>query len=394
MIPLERFSSIVSHPIYLQIGAVKARADKFAQYAEKNVLIVTGRSSAKTNSSLSDVTAVLASHRCTVFLFNEVEPNPSIETINRCIGSHASKDIVLVIGLGGGSAMDASKAIAYGLNSPDYLSATNTLAARDVVCISTASGTGSETTQYAILTDHAQKTKVGLPRGKFANFSLIDPSYQITLPVSQTISMFCDTMCHALEAVTKEASNDLVVEATCTALQILGQCWTDFLSPFICRGGGGSDLLRSTDFRTKMALSTVYAGISIVKAGTSLPHGLGYKLTYDLHVSHGKACAVFIVAFLRMYVLHGGAKADDLVHRCLAAFGLQGSCAAELLSSLDQMLCTLMSNDGTGLVCVDQGLHDVYIQDMLISTGRIKGYPFNATHDDLRVMLAESLSRK
>ena len=145
-------------------------------------LIVTGKRSARRCGAFADVTAALDKHGVSWVEFAEVEENPSVETVMRArqVGCKVKADFV--IGIGGGSPMDAAKAIALMIRHPDrdwdYLydktAETTTL---PIAEIPTTAGTGSEVTAVSVLTRHDIHVKGSIPHKIFADLALIDGKY-------------------------------------------------------------------------------------------------------------------------------------------------------------------------------------------------------------------------
>ena len=147
----------------------------------KKALIFTGRNSAKVNGSLKDVTEALTAVGIGYEVFDEVEENPSLETVEKAskMGIEAGADFVT--GIGGGSPMDAAKGAAYLIKNPgmtgEMLMQDGKYEHAPVVEIATTAGTGSETTQYAVFTLHKQGTKNGSVQKAFAEVSFLDAKY-------------------------------------------------------------------------------------------------------------------------------------------------------------------------------------------------------------------------
>ena len=160
---------------------VKAHAKDIAAFGKK-ALIVTGKHSAFANGSLDDVTAVLKDAGIEYLVFSEVEENPSVETVFAAKDRFASEGIEFVIGIGGGSPMDAAKAIALVLKHPEADPAYLYDPAKDasslpIVCVPTTCGTGSEVTGVSVLTVHDKQTKMSIPHRIYPEIALVDGKY-------------------------------------------------------------------------------------------------------------------------------------------------------------------------------------------------------------------------
>ena len=176
-------------------------------------LIVTGKRSARRCGAFADVTAALDKHGVSWVEFAEVEENPSVETVMRArqVGCKVKADFV--IGIGGGSPMDAAKAIALMIRHPDrdwdYLydktAETTTL---PIAEIPTTAGTGSEVTAVSVLTRHDIHVKGSIPHKIFADLALIDGKYVSGAPAQILANTTMDALCHLYESYIHTAATD------------------------------------------------------------------------------------------------------------------------------------------------------------------------------------------
>lgn len=253
-------------------------------------LIVTGKSSAKLSGALADVLKVLPTP---YVLFDEVENNPTVETVIR--GGQLAKESSCdyVIAIGGGSPLDAAKVMAVlAVNDAHpldlYKQAWN-VPALPIVAIPTTAGTGSEVTQYAVLTIEEEETKKGLSGPDlFPKVAYLDPKYTETLPLDVTIDTAVDALSHLIEGYLSgraTAASDLV------ALQGLS-LWGTTIGAL--RIGELDPAVRSA-----LLLASSLGGITIAQTGTTLVHALGYPLTYFHDYPHGRANGILMTEYLR-----------------------------------------------------------------------------------------------
>ena len=172
--------------VFVETECVSHHSDVLAALGT-NALIVTGRSSSKKNGSLGDVTSALEKHSVKYTIFDQVEENPSVETVMKArdVGKEAGVDFV--IGVGGGSPLDASKAIAVMIKNP--ASSWELMFDREaspehlpVAAVPTTCGTGSEVTAVAVLTRHDLRTKMPMTHKVFPTIALCDGKYLLTAP--------------------------------------------------------------------------------------------------------------------------------------------------------------------------------------------------------------------
>ena len=259
----------------------------------KKALIVTGRHSAFQNGSYKDVCEALDSTGTEYVCFSEVEENPSIETIMKARDFGLQEKADFVIGIGGGSPLDAAKAIALMIRHADkgidYLySPDGDSSALPVIAVPTTCGTGSEVTGVSVLTNTPKGVKKSIPHSLFPVLALLDGKYLASAPQSVLANTAFDALTHLIESgLNAKASpySNMCVDAGL-------KTWA--LSQPVLRGERTPD---QNDFRN-MLRASAFAGMSIAHTGTTLPHGLSYPLTVKLGVPHGKATAYFTAGYL------------------------------------------------------------------------------------------------
>ena len=279
--------------VYSEENCVLNHAKELAALGTK-AMIVTGRNSANRTGALRDVTEALEKHGVAYVIFDRVEENPSVETVMEARKIAMDEGIDFFIGIGGGSPMDASKAISLMAGNPTddeqilYASAPKTYL--PVACIPTTCGTGSEVTPYAILTRHAHRTKKSISHRICPAIALLDAKYLMTMPERGLIDTCVDALAHLLESYLNTNTNDLNRIYSREGLTV----WARFKDRLVEGKVEPSDL-------TDMLHASMIAGMSITHTGTSLPHGLSYPVTYELGVPHGRAVGMFLGGFVDSY---------------------------------------------------------------------------------------------
>jgi len=298
-----------------RIGELGERIDP----GHRRVFIVTDKTVAERTEALGRTMKAIGDRETAVF--DGVEENPAFETIEA--GSRQARDFGadLVVGLGGGSPMDAAKGIALKARNRGPLGrylrgeplADDPL---PIVCIPTTAGTGSEVTPYAVFTDLAGRTKAGYSHPKlFPEIALIDPELTYSMPASVAINTGLDVLTHAAEAYLSTMSfplNDtLALHALETARARL---------PGAAR--------KNPDDMDHLAFAAMQAGVAIANASTILPHIAGYPLTLFHGVPHGRASAIMLAAVLAY--LRERSSAPEKVAILDKIFGRQGGLEAYL----------------------------------------------------------------
>ena len=288
----------------------------------KRCLVVTGKTSAAASGVLADLAEILPGLGIAYEIYDSVEPNPSILTCSE--GGQRAKafDADFIIGAGGGSALDAAKAVAaYATNDVEPMGIYDPLPVSPlpVVAIPTTAATGSEVNGYAILTvpELGAKRTYSSPKA-FPVAAFLDPRYTASLPADLAIATALDAFCHCAESFFSPRATALT-----KALGVKGAdlVWRGLLAT---EAGDGSEAVR-----TDLLTGAMLGGICIAHAGTGYPHPMGYNLMLYHGLSHGTACAVFESGYLRRQAaaspeqygdfLRGARLTDDILDK-LAAF--------------------------------------------------------------------------
>ncbi len=277
--------------LYIDNKAVRDHGAELAALGSR-AFIVTGSSSAK-NGSLSDVKNALETQGVKYDIFDETEANPSVEQIMIMRDRAVKFGADFVIGIGGGSPLDAAKAAALMAANPDktgdVLYQKCELRHLPVAAVPTTAGTGSEVTQYSILTRHEKHTKKSISHAVFPVLALDDPGYLQTLPHKTVIDTAVDTLAHLIESRLSKNHAGSIFTAE-KGLELWGGC---------------KYKIRDNKLDEQTFLQLMYAsvlgGMSIAQTSTSLPHGLSYKLTYELGVAHGRACGMYLGGYVDNY---------------------------------------------------------------------------------------------
>ena len=278
--------------VYDEPDCVIRHAAEFRR-AGKRALIVTGRSSAVKNGSLHDVQTALEAEGVRWTWFNEVEENPSVDTVLRARDLARSEACDFVIGIGGGSPMDAAKAIALLMRHPEagenYLYDPSAETSRvPLICVPTTCGTGSEVTAASILTRPAIKKKGAIPHKIFADVALIDGKYLTGTPRHILANTTMDAFAHLVESYINTKATPYAKMCVAAGLAEWAKNKDVVLGN---REPSAEDL-------SSLMRASAFGGMSIAQAGTTLPHGLSYAVTVYTGMAHGKACGYFLKNYL------------------------------------------------------------------------------------------------
>lgn len=278
--------------VFEEPGCVLTHRDALASLGER-AMIVTGGNSSKKNGSLNDVITALETMGRTYVVFDEIEQNPSVDTVMKARDIAVEEGIDFFVGVGGGSPMDAAKAISlmakHKEKDASFLFETGCDCHFPIAEVPTTCGTGSEVTPYSILTILDKETKSSIAHKIFPDLALLEPKYLSYAPLKVLQDTAMDALCHLYESYVNTNANDYSKMAVRRGLHV----WKR--SKAVLLGEHGPSM---TDL-SNMLRASAFAGMAIAQTGTSIPHGLSYALTYEMGVPHGQACGRFIAGYLR-----------------------------------------------------------------------------------------------
>ena len=278
-------------PVKLVTGAgcVRASAQELAKLG-KVCLIVTGKNAAKASGALQDVTDTLDSNGQTWVLFDEIGQNPRLTDCMAAAEKAISAGAEFILGIGGGSPLDAAKCIAVLAANPGMTQAQ--LYAFDwanaplkIVTVGTTAGTGSEVTKVSVITAPDGRKKSFHHEAIFPALSLGDPTYTMSLPPMVTRATMVDVLAHCAESYFSRTANHISRCYAAEGIRLL-------LPVFRTMAELGCDNLDYAT-REKLYCASIYGGLAINVTGTCFPHTMGYLLTETFGIPHGTACAVF-----------------------------------------------------------------------------------------------------
>ena len=233
-------------------------------------------------------------------IFSEVEPDPSFDTINKGVEAMKNFEPDAIIALGGGSAIDAAKGMWLFYEHPDADPEGLKLKFMDIrkrtykfpklgekckmIAIPTTSGTGSEVTSFAVITDKKRNMKYPLADYELTpDVAIVDPDLVMTLPPKLVADTGMDVLTHALEAYISVMASDYTDGLSEKAIEIV----FDYLE----KSYSGEDCKVA---REKMHNASCIAGMSFTNAFLGVNHSIAHKLGAEFHIPHGRANSIML----------------------------------------------------------------------------------------------------
>ncbi len=293
MLPMHFDLSAVWHCVSGE-GCVSRSGELLKGFGSK-YLIVTGKTGAKKSGALDDFLKVFAEQKIEYRIFDGIPQNPHFDD---CVRAVKSCDITpnAVLGIGGGSAMDAAKTVAVILANPtvqpEDLYAGNFNKPLPILACDTTAGTGSGVTRYSVMEtgfgNAVKKAGYGHP-SIMPSVSFCDPKYLRALPITVAQSTTVDIIAHCLEAYFHKKTGVLPRTYAAAGLELLKDSFARLIAGQ-CDDGD----------REKILYASQLGGMAIELTGTCMGHSQSYGITVQLDIPHGFACGYTLGDFLRL----------------------------------------------------------------------------------------------
>ncbi len=277
-------------------GAIEKAGEESAVYGKKAMIVTTGNLF-KEIGLVDRLQGILKRGGVDSIHYADVNPNPLNTQIDAGAALAKKQGVDMVIGLGGGSAIDASKGIAIvlGHDRPiwDFCTGDDAQEITDktypIIAISTTAGTGSEGTQWSVITNEQARMKPGIGSDyTFAKVAIVDPELMVTLPPRMTASTGFDVLAHAIEAYTSTSATpvtDLMCEK---AIRLVGK----YLRRAVKNG-------EDREARNGMAFANTMSGFSIAVGVVTVCHGLAHSVGGVAGTVHGETLAAMTPQTMR-----------------------------------------------------------------------------------------------
>ena len=295
-------ASIVGNGLSVKIG------DHVAKLKAKKVFIVTDKQIVKLGL-MQPMLRSLERNAIAYAVFDEVEPDPTDVVVQAGIANLSKCNCDSVIAFGGGSAIDAGKAIAVFATNPFDLSRPITEETFKnprcpLVAVPTTAGTGSEVTDISVITNIQTHIKHPLQHSYFIpDIAVIDPKLTLGIPPKITAATGIDVLTHAVESYLARGACTLAQALSYSAMQQVGK----YLRVAV---GDGSNL----EARHHMAVASYMAGMSFSNAGLGLCHAMAHQIGAQYKLPHGTANALVLPEVMHFNMLVRMERLRDVAH--------------------------------------------------------------------------------
>lgn len=290
-----------NNPVNLLFGSGKINlvGEECKKFGTK-ALIVTGANSTKKSGLLQKVQDLLAKENIASLVADNIPQNPTTDAVMEAAKFARENGCDMVIGLGGGSSLDASKAIAFMAKHEghvsDYILAKRTAngTCLPVIAIPTTCGTGSEADCFAVLNDPATNDKrtlrqiITLPK-----VSIVDPDIMQTMPDKVLRSVMFDAFCHNLEGYISRHASPITEMFSLKGVELFAK-----YMPVIIKDPQNKEAWDA------ICLASTFGGFSLQSAGGTAVHGIEHPVSGLRNVIHGRGLAAVIIPVYEKTISH------------------------------------------------------------------------------------------
>lgn len=387
-----RIEMVLRNRVFFGVGELHRLPELVAAAGGRRALVVTDPGVVVAGIA-ADAADVLSEARVPSTMFSQVEPNPSGTTIEagamtlRTLGLDGS----VIVALGGGSAMDAAKAIALcaandrpvwelGYDGPDLTPG------RPIVAVPTTAGTGSEAHPFAVITHEEIGRKDYIGHASLLPFAtILDPALTVGLPAGVTAATGVDALTHSLESLLSRNGNPFAESMALGVIRTVHEWLPRAIAD-------GADM----EARSQMLMAAHLAGVGQASGtGVGFVHALGHALGTRGRLPHGTALAVVLPEVLGLYAAASGLRDRELALvgvalRAASPTEQPATAAGAAIGELHRFLASLGQRHALRSLGFDEEALDVVAQDA-IDDAAIRNSPRLPTFDEARAILASVL---
>jgi len=357
---MDTYQIMLPDKIRFGVGCIDTIGNEAKELAAKHVIIITDPGVYQAGL-VGPVKEQLFKAKLSVDVIAEAEPEPTFTQLNALAEKLRTSKYDLLVGVGGGSSLDTTKALsillAYNGNGQDYVGVDKIPGyGIPVFALPTTAGTGSEITQNAIFGDPEKQLKMGMVSSYLIpRLALVDPTLTYGCPPKVTAASGLDALIHAVECYTGNKANTFSDTIALKAMELI----TGNLRQAV---KNGSD----KEARNCMAEGSLLAGITLANAGTAAVHALAYPLGARFHIPHGIANGV-LFPYVTEFNLSANVPKYAVVARMLGV-ETDGLSPREAAEKSAEAIKALAKDIGIPLHLRDLGVPREALEGMAVAT--------------------------
>lgn len=367
----------------------------------KKVLLVTGKKSMKRLGFLKKSCDYLKKEGLKVVHYGEVVPNPTVEVVDQGAERAIDSGCDVVVGLGGGSAIDTAKniAIAAGHFKGEKMSIWEFAGVHDkpcqitskslpVIAITSTSGSGSHVSRFAVVTNQKTREKTGIMSSFICpKLSMVDIDILSCMPPSLTAKTGFDALTHVMECFVSKKANPITDFTCLKAMKLI----FDYLPPGYNRGD-------DMEAREAMALADTFAGWALVTSRPILPHALSHPVSaFYPEIDHGSALSALTLEIMRFNIERGDQQTVSKYCEIAKMGGEKvASCSKKEALKSVKTVEELLEKIELNVTLKDLGVKEDSVEDMVESAfttmkGPIEVNPVPLTREDILNLYSKSM---
>ena len=308
---------ILNETSYFGPGAIQDIVSEVQGRGCKKVLVVTDKDLMKFQVA-TKVTGLLDSHGIAYAVYDKIKPNPTIENVQEGVQACKDSGADILVAIGGGSAIDPSKAVAIIMKNPEFADVRSLEGASPtknkampIIAVSTTSGTAAEVTINYVITDTEKHRKfVCADPHDIPVVAIVDSDMCASMPPRLCASTGMDALVHAIEGYITKGAWELTDMMHLKAIEIISKNLRQSVKG-------------NPEGRKQMALGQYIAGMGFSNVGLGIDHSMAHPLSAVYDIPHGMACAILLAPVLKFNAPATGERYRE-VARAMGVDGVDG----------------------------------------------------------------------
>lgn len=307
--------TILNETSYFGKGAIKEIANEVHNRGLKKVMLVTDKDLIKFKVA-TKVIDILDEAKIDYEVYDKIKPNPTLKNVTEGVEFCKNCQADVIVAVGGGSAIDTSKAIAIIMKNPEFADVRSLEGASPtkhkampIIAVSTTSGTAAEVTINYVITDEEKNRKfVCTDPHDIPVVAIIDPEMTASMPPKLCAATGMDALVHAIEGYITKGAWELTDMMHLKAIEIISRSLRDSVKG-------------SMEGRAQMALGQYIAGMGFSNVGLGIVHSMAHPLSAVYDIPHGVACAILLTPVLKF----NAPATADRYRNVAVAMGVEGT---------------------------------------------------------------------